>query len=429
MFRVFLVLSLLLLSAGLTAQEPDDPFAPFADTVALEREALAEAVAARNPSLEAARHAWRAASARAPQERALANPMVSYGLAPLSLASDEVPFGQEVEVRQALPYPGKRRVRAAMAEAEADAAFQDYREAVLELTAEASRLAGDWYLIHRALDVNRQHLRLLDSFREVAAARYAAGLAMQQDPLQAEVEGAKLLQMEAELEAERRVIAVRINALLHRDPGAPLPPPLARLPELALPGDAAALEAEALAARPGLAGRASRIQARQAQLEIAVLERRPDFEVMGSYSSMWMDAEHRIMAGVAVNLPLWRRRTEAVRAEAEARLEQARSERAAEEIRVRAEVREALELLRESHHQLQIQRDRVLPPTRDQIRAARVGFETGGSFLAVIEAERDLREAELEEHELVTEFHNRQAVLDRLLGRLPNRLPGHGGAQ
>src|SRR5215218_3766147 len=408
MFRVFLAFSLLLLSASLTAQEPD--ILPGV----LDRESLAAAVAARNPSLEAARHAWRAASARAPQERALANPMVSYGLAPLSVGSD-VPFGHEIEVRQALPYPGKRQARAAMAEAEAGAAFQDYREALLELTAQASNLAGDWYLVHRSLEVNDQHLRLLDSFREVAAARYAAGLAMQQDPLQAEVESAKLLQMGVALETERRVIASRINALLHRDPGAPLPPPLARLPELEVPQDAAALEAEALASRPELAGRASMIQAREAQLRMALLERRPDFEVMGSYSSMWTDPEHRWMVGVAVDLSLRRGRTEAARTEAEARLAQARSERAAAETQVRAEVREAWELLRESHHHLDIQRNRVLPATRDQVRAASTGFETGGSFLAVIEAERNLREAELQEHELLTEHHHRQAVLDRVL--------------
>lgn len=409
------VLSLLLLSAPLAAQEPD--VLPGV----LDRESLAAAVAARNPSLEAARQAWRATAARAPRERALANPMISYSLAPLSVGAD-VPFGHEIEVRQALPYPGKRQARAAMAEAEAGAAFQDWREALLELTAQAANLAGDWYLVHRALEINGQHLDLLDSFREVAAARYAAGLAMQQDPLQAEVESAKLLQVGAELEAERRVTAARINALLHRDPGAPLPPPLARLPELDVPDDAAALEAEALAARPELAGRAAAIQAREAQLRMALLERRPDFEAMGSYSSMWTDPEHRWMAGVAVDLPLSRKRTEAARAEAEALLAQARSERAAAEIRIRAEAREAWELLRESHHHLDIQRNRVLPATRDQIRAAQTGFETGGSFLAVIEAERNLREAELQEHELLTEHHHRQAMLDRVLGRLPGGL-------
>ena len=52
-------------------------------------------------------------------------------------------------------------------------------------------------------------------------------------------------------------------------------------------------------------------------------------------------------------------------------------------------------------------------------------------FLAVIEAERNLREAELREHEMLTEFHRRQAMLDRLLGRLPDGVtrPEEGGSR
>lgn len=411
--------SLLLAAGALAAQETDDL---FAGAPVLEREALAAAVAARNPSLEAARQAWRAATARAPQERSPANPMVSYGIAPLSAGAD-VPFGQEIEVRQAVPYPGKLRARGAMADAEADAAFQDYREALLELAAEASRLADDWYLVHRAREINDQHRLLLDSFREVAAARYAAGLAAQQDPLQAEVEGAKLLQTGAELDSARRITAARINALLHREPGSPLPPPPTRLPDPPALAEVETLEQEALAARPELAGRSARIRAREAGLEMALLERRPDFEVMGSYSSMWMDTEHRFMAGVAVDLPLRRGRTEAARAQAEAELAAARSERTATEDQIRAEVREAWEMAAETLSLIEIQRSRVLPATRDQIRAARAGFETGGTFLAAIEAERNLREAELREHELLAEFHRRLARLDRVLGRLPAGLP------
>lgn len=404
-------LLLIFLAAPAAAQDPD----PLAAASVLERDVLTAAVRERNPGLEAIRQAAEAARARAGQAAALAHPMVSYGVAPLSLASDDIPFGQEIEFRQTLPYPGKRRARGAAAEAEAEAAFQDYRDALLELTAEASLRFDDWYLVHRAIEINAQHLRLLDDIREVAASRYAAGLAPQQDPIQAEVESAKLLQLDAELRAEARVVAARINSLLHRRPDLPLPPPPARLPEPE-PLSPGGLQEAALAARPDVAGQEAVVRARQAELEMALLERRPDFAVMGSYSSMWMDPEHRWMAGIAVDLPVRRKRIEAARNEAEARLAAARSERAALEDRVRAEIEEALARYHEILHHLQIQRDRLLPATRDQIRAARAGFEAGGSFLAVIEAERNLREAEMREHELLAEAHRRRAVLDQALG-------------
>jgi cobalt-zinc-cadmium efflux system outer membrane protein len=416
------ILALLLLALPAAAQ-PTDPD-PFAGAATLDRAALTAAVRERNPTLEAARLAWRAAAARPAQERALDNLMVSYGAAPLSLGGG-VPFGQSLEVRQALPYPGKRRVRTAMAEAEAEAAFQGYQKALLELTTEASLLFDDWYLVHRALAINAEHRLLLADFQSVAAERYAAGLAPQQSPIQAEVEGGRLLLRDAELETERRRVTARLNALLHRAADLPLPPPPARLPDPE-PPPADDLPAAALAGRPEIAGRAAEVRVREAALEAALLERRPDFEVMASYSSMWMDPEHRFMAGVAVDLPIWRQRTEAARAEAEARLAQARSERAALEDQVRAQVRTALDRLDETRRALSIYRDRLLPAARDQIRAARAAFETGGGFLDVIEAERSLRDLELGHEETLTEAHRRRAELDRVLGRGINQ---EGGPQ
>jgi outer membrane protein TolC len=135
---------------------------------------------------------------------------------------------------------------------------------------------------------------------------------------------------------------------------------------------------------------------------------------------MWMDTAHRWMTGVAVDLPVWRKRLDAAEAEAEARLAQVRNEREAREVQVQAEVEAALANYHETLHHLELQRNRLLPASRDQIRAAGASFEAGqGGFLDVIDAERDLREAELMEHRMLAEAHQRRAALERALGRLP----------
>ena len=85
-----------------------DAVALFAGDEHLEREALVSAVLARNPSVNAAREALRAALAEIPQMTALDDPMVGYELAPLSIVGD-APYGQVVSVKQKLPFPGKRR--------------------------------------------------------------------------------------------------------------------------------------------------------------------------------------------------------------------------------------------------------------------------------------------------------------------------------
>jgi outer membrane protein TolC len=413
----FVVPFLLLLPLPAPAAAETDPFAALPR---LERDALVRAVLERNPSLQAAHEAWRAASARPVQARALPDLTVSYGVAPLSIASSEAGFGQEVEVSQAFPFPGKRRARAAAAEAEAETAHEEYRAARVELAAAASLLFADYYLVDRAIEINAEHLLLVGDLQKVAAARYATGLVAQQEPLQAEVEAAELLHREVELRVERDVVAARINALLHRRMDDPLPPPPDRLPQLDDTGEAGTLKEATLAARPEVAARAAEIRVREAELELARLERKPDFGLMGSYNSMWTDTEHRFMVGVSVSLPVRRERLDAARAEAEARLAQERSELAGLEDEVRSEVRSAATRLAETHHLIEIYESRLLPASRDQIKAARAGYESGqAGFLSILEAERSLRRAELGYHETLAGLYRRRAELDRALGRLP----------
>ena len=60
-----------------------------------------------------------------------------------------------------------------------------------------------------------------------------------------------------------------------------------------------------------------------------------------------------------------------------------------------------------------------------QVQAALAGFKTSrNSFLALIDAERNLRTVELKYAGAVTDFHRRSAELDRAVGRLPTGLSG-----
>ncbi|HEY0783669.1 MAG TPA: hypothetical protein VGE98_14510, partial [Thermoanaerobaculia bacterium] len=92
------------LAATVRAQEPPRSGAgapagearPFAGAAQLDRGALLAEVVRRNPTLEAARLAWRAAAARPSQEGSLPDPMLSFGMAPASLAGSGLRFGQQI---------------------------------------------------------------------------------------------------------------------------------------------------------------------------------------------------------------------------------------------------------------------------------------------------------------------------------------------
>ena len=124
----------------------DDPFAGHA---VLDRHALIAAVLARNPSIESARWAWRAALARHPQETSLDDPMLEYGVAPASLGSSRVDAGHRVALSQALPFPGKLALRGEIALAEAEASARDHDAVRLRLATLASLLFDEYYLVER----------------------------------------------------------------------------------------------------------------------------------------------------------------------------------------------------------------------------------------------------------------------------------------
>src|SRR5262249_18835669 len=144
------------------------------------------------------------------------------------------------------------------------------------------------------------HRSLLEQMRRGAEAQYVAGRAAQQDPLQADVELAMLDRDRLQHEAERRIAIAQLNGLLHREPGAPLPPPpgqLAGPPDAGL--DERALIEAALRRRPELTGQDARIRRGAAARALADRAAWPDVGVMAAYDSMWDVPEHRWMVGVS----------------------------------------------------------------------------------------------------------------------------------
>lgn len=422
--RVFLWLALFAIACpGMAARAEQAPtLAPepdgsVVDQPLLERATLIAAVLERNPSLEAARQAWKAAAEGIPQASSLDDPMAGYSVAPLSIASSDARFGELFRFRQRIPFPGTLRLRQEVAEAAAAAARHRIEEVRLRLATMTSLLYDDYWWVDRALAITREHVALLASFQRVATSRYATGTAPQQAPLRAEVEAAHLLHRQVVLRSERRKLVARLNALLHRAATAPLPPAPGRLDVDSLDVDAA----EGVApSRPEVAAQRAEIESLRGRVALEQLRLKPDFEVMTSYNSMWSTPEHRWTVGVGLRLPVWRKRLHASVAEAEARLAAGESGLAALTDDVASEVEIARAELEEAVHVVRLYRDRVLPAARDQVAAARAGFETGeGTMLGLIDAERSLLTAELAREEAVAEVASARAVLDRALGRMP----------
>lgn len=411
----------------LRTQPPPDgnPSGDLSLGAPLERAALVRAVLARNPTIEAARQAWRAALEEVPQATALDDPMLSYAVAPFSIASD-VRLGHEVQLSQRLPFPGKRRLAGEVAVAEAEAARSEAATVRLELALMASNLFDDYYVAARALTINAEHQALLAHLKQSAEAQYVAGRAAQQDPLQAEVELAHLEHERLVLETELAVLRAQANALLHRVVTAPLPPPPADLPATSKAvAPLATLLDVALEKRPELEADRARLRAGDAAVDLAARERYPDLEIMGSYSSMWDMPEHQWMVGLGLNLPIWRGKRKAAERSAQAQTGRLTSQLEGRVDEIRVEVERSRRQLEEAMHVVHLYESRLVPAARDQVAAAMAGFPTGTTpFLAVIEAEKNQRVVKLRYETARADVHRRRAALDRATGRLPGAADG-----
>lgn len=379
----------------------------------LDRAAVVAAVIARNPDLELARAAWRAAVAGFPSAVALDDPMASYALAPFSIGS-AARFGQQVELRQKLPWPGKRRLRGDAALADADAMQADYESLRLELAEAAVHAFDDDYIAVRALEINRHHRELLERIERSALAQYATGHASQQDPLEART---RIIELERErlmLDSRRRVAVAMLNRLLRRRTDADLPPPPARL------AVATSAATEPHPAHPRQLAAAARVRARQADVDEASLAFYPDVEVMGSYSSMWDMWQHRWMIGIGIEIPLQRGKRDADRERARAEQAKATAELASVTTMLEEGRERAHRAIEEATGALALYDQQLLPTARERVDAALAGFTAGQNpFSTVVMAEHELRDVELAIERTRVDLDRQLATLDRLEGRIP----------
>jgi len=395
--------------------------ASFDPDTPLDREALVLAVLARNPNLEAARQAWRAALSEHPQARSLEDTMASYLLAPLSIRSDEVRFGQVIKVEQRFPTPGKFRFAGEVALAEAEAMQGAYDAVRLTLALMTSSLFDDYYRVTRVLVLNDEHRQLIEDIRTTAMIQYESGRVSQQDVLQAEVELAHIVHQRVILETERKVVVAQINGLLHQHPELPLPaPPQNREPTWIEVPQTESLQLEALDHRPELHSAESQLRAADSAVGLAKRDYLPAIGLMGEYNSMWPETQHRWMTGASLNLPLQIRSRKAAVDQAQARAGQAVAELSAKQDEVRVEVDQARQRVLEAQHIVHLYWVRLMPAARAQIDAAEFGYETGrNSFQALIDAYRSLRTLEIEYEEALASFGQRAAELDRARGLVP----------
>jgi len=382
---------------------------------------LVQEAAEKNPQIAATFHSWQAA--RNVSKEVLALPETQVSVQQFSVGSPRpfagysnsefayVGFG----VSQDIPYPGKRDLRAHVAEHEAD---------IMEAQTDSVRrmVVGNLKIVYfrlayfqQTLNVLQRSDELLNQVQQAAEARYRVGQGNQQDVLKAQLQHTKILQEIAHHHQEERLLEVQIKQFLGRPQASP-DIVTETLTARSLSFSAPELLQKASEQNPDVRSKQASIQQQESQVELARKNFRPDFNVQYNYQHTNGDTRDYYMATFGIRLPN-RGRQKAELAEAQQNQERARRELDSESQRVLSEVQQQFVRAKTSEEQLKIYSDGLLPQSEAAFRSALSAYQSNrqdfesllSSFLDVLNLDLDYR------HELVA-HESALAELERLTG-------------
>ena len=375
----------------------------------------------KNPQIAASFHAWQA-SRNIPQQ-ASALPETQLSVQQFSVGSPRLFAGYSNSdfsyigfgASQDIPYPGKRQLRAQVAEHEADsmeAQTDSMRRTVVgNLKMFYFRLA----YIQQTFGVLQKSDRLLNQVQEATEARYRVGQGNQQDVLKAQLQHTKILQEIAHHHQEEGLLEAQIKQVLGR-PQESADIVAETLTVRGLPYSAAELLQKAREQNPDVHSKQASIRQQETQVELAHKEFRPDFNVGYTYEHTASQFKDYYMASISVRLPN-RGRQRAALAEAEQNQERARQELDAQSQLVLSEVQQQYVRATTSEERLKIYSDGLVPQSEATFQSALSAYQSNRQdFESLLSGFLDVLNLDLEYRSDLVEHESALAELERLTG-------------
>ena len=398
----------------------------FADDASLGRtvDGLLDYARNNNPEYSSMRHEADAAGERVTPAGALPDPRFRIELMDITRMGEQSPTlnpsrvgSTKYTISQEIPWYGKRDLKREIAEIEADGAQGKARGAWAEIAARLKSAHAQLYLIGRNEAISREILDLMVQLEKTAQARYAGGLAMQQDVIRAQIEQTAMKNELIMFDNEARMLTARINTLLARPASAPLAMPEALKP-IPAPAklDFVALEERVRSRNPRLFADDAGIRSAEKKRDLAYKERYPDFMI--GVSPVQFDSsvkEWELM--VEFNIPLQQSSRRAMERESESMLAAARSRKDATANDLLGELAENLAAIEAARRQEQLVATTLLPQAQMTFSSALASYENGqADFAMLLEAQQQIRKARLSQIKAQAEAQVRVAEIERLLG-------------
>jgi outer membrane protein TolC len=382
---------------------------------------LIEEALQNNPELGASQAGVQAAGHKIPQAGSLPDPMVMVGYQNEGYNTynygDSADAQFMVSVSQMFPFYGKRELKAEMAGRDAESMKNVYRTLRLKTISKVKELYNDLFLAYKTRDLLRDKGDLLRQVEEAALARYASGMASQQEVVMAQTEKYMLLERDEMASQKIQATEGMLNAAVGREVRSPLgrPAEVSPTPHLLSLDDLLRL-AKDLSTE--LKAKALMVQGTEVKIKMAQKEYYPDFTLganlfkrSGIYQDMWN-------LTATFNIPLFYRDKQRQGVlEAEAAKRQAQKEMQAAEIMQASSLRENDSMIRSAGNLMKLYQEGLLPKARQDIQLSLSGYVTGKvEAITVISRLKTLLDIELLYWSQLVEREKAIARLEPLTG-------------
>lgn len=363
-----------------------------------------------NPDLSAARYELQAVEATLLQANVLPNPSLEVAVEDRRRETRE----STLQLSQPIELGGKRSARMHAAERGLDAASAELNAKKAEVRAAVITAFFDVLSAQERVRLTQEASELAQRATTVASKRVASGKVSPVEETKAQVaeSGVRLemAQARSELVSARKRLSATWGNLTPRFESAE--GQFGVLPELP---DVNVLS-QRLAGSPALTRARHEVDRRQALAQVERSRRIPDMAVTLGVKRSEELGRNQAIVGLSVPLPLFDSNRGNV-LESLRRVDKARDELSATEIRIDSELAQAYEKLSISRQEAESLQKEVIPGAQSAYDAASKGFEYGKfGFLDVLDAQRTLLQAKSQHLRALSEAHRAAAEIDRIVG-------------
>ena len=368
---------LILLPALLPAQE-----------TALRLDDLLKQALERNPRIRAARQEADASSFRIPQEKSLPDPMVSLGLKnmgfPQFTVGKEIMSGIGLSFSQAIPFPGKLRLKGEIAEKAFERRQQVRDSVVLGVLKDVKTAYFELYALHKSIAILQEQKTLMQKALDLTETMYSVGTGVQSDVLKAQVEVSRMDEMITPMAEMITALDARLNLLLDLPADNPLGMPQDQGVE-SLSISLEEIRKAAEANSPMVKEASLMVEEGAKMVDLSRKERSPNFVVEGGWDFKGrLTGMYEVMVGVEIPLYLKTKQAKMLE-ESLARLASSKSGLSSTRNDVAFMLTEDFLKARSAENLIRLYKDRIIPQASLTVESSMAGYQVGKTdFLALL---------------------------------------------